>query len=468
MFKKNDLKHYNEDLFQQEDFDELRELLEVEKLARQQAVENKPSTHSEYPNADENKFTAYFQEKFSLVKQEIHKKISLYDQLANKLYDIGNSLAESKYASENFKQDATTLSENYRHKLNSIGDEIEKQQKDLKSFKINNNLTREAQYPESKLLHIGLILVFILLETVLNSYFFAKGNELGLLGGASQAFVISIINMLLAYFFGNYLYRNLYLHNKQSQKYVSIILMILVIGIVIVFNLLVGHLRVQLGIDPEYAYTASIQSFLSSPFYLQDFDSIILVGIGLLMFILGSIDFFKMDDAYPQYGKLSHKLYETQNYFTDTKEDFFEELTELQSMKIDEIEKKQNSSRFTLSEVQELPVFRQRLDVSYKEYYSYLNKTYKSMIALYRNTNKEERKDAPPTYFSIVDELDNNYQIECIDNNLQKNINKAKKEMQAFPHIIGEQKSLINGYVKQMIDEIKKTVEVPEQHETTK
>jgi len=56
-------------------------------------------------------------------------------------------------------------------------------------FLYQNKLSREASYPVSPVLHWALIALAVLSESIVNSFFFANANDLGLLGGAFPGIV---------------------------------------------------------------------------------------------------------------------------------------------------------------------------------------------------------------------------------------------------------------------------------------
>ena len=77
-------------------------------------------------------------------------------------------------------------------------------------FIYQNKLKREACYPDSAVLHWAIIILAVLLESVVNSFFFANASDLGLLGGLFQALFISISNIGSALLMGIYVlpYKN--------------------------------------------------------------------------------------------------------------------------------------------------------------------------------------------------------------------------------------------------------------------
>ena len=203
MAKKKRKLNNDDALFEQYDFDELKEELNIVALAKMQARENKPLTDAQKLDANEQKITSFFKDRLSSVKQEIYKKVASYEHMAMRVSDISTILAEAKYASEEFVQNITTFQESAKQRIKEVKHEYSVRKTDLEKFKAQNGITREASYPNSKILYIGIIMVILLSETSLNAYFFAKGNELGLIGGAAQALIISLINIVFAFFLGS-------------------------------------------------------------------------------------------------------------------------------------------------------------------------------------------------------------------------------------------------------------------------
>ena len=147
------------------DFDEIKKKLDIEKNAQLLASDEKPRTDSLSISSFEQKITAYFYDKLADVKQKVHDKLSIYTSISNKIPEVNNLISESKFIFSQFETDVKEMSENFQNNLNEYKDNVKTHAKDLKTFKINNKLNREANYPESKVLYIGLVLFIVLLET---------------------------------------------------------------------------------------------------------------------------------------------------------------------------------------------------------------------------------------------------------------------------------------------------------------
>ena len=452
-------------LFEQYEFDDLKEELNILGLAKMQARENKPLTESTTLDVNEQKIRTFFTDKLSSVKQEIFKKVASYDHMAMRVSDISTILAEAKYASEEFVQNITTFQESAKQRIKEIKHEYHVRKIDLDKFKMEHEITREASYPQSKILYIGIIMLILLSETALNAYFFAKGNELGLVGGAAQALIISLINVVSAFFLGGYLVKKLNIAKKSSTlKYGVLTTLLVFVVLIFFFNLLVAHLRVQLGIDAETAYVEAIKTFMSNPFSLNEFDSIILVLVGLLSFLIAFTDFYKMDDEYPGYGQLDRKYQDALIDFNELKEELLDEIEGSSKSILNRLETQQMTAKVIMRELMEVPIFRQKLQDHFKEYYNYLNNTYNAMLSLYREVNNDNRTDDAPAYFSQRLELDDDHDITIVDSEFKVQLKEYQAAVLELPHILGEQKLKINTTLRSVIAELDSESEMDLKH----
>ena len=455
MAKKKRRLTQDEALFEQYEFDDLKEELSIASLAKMQARENKPPSDAKHLDINEQKINAFFSDKLSSVKQEIYKKVASYEHMSMRVSDISTILAEAKYAGEEFIQNITTFQESAKQRIKEIKHEYHVRKEDIEKFKNKNGITREASYPQSKILYIGIIMVILLSETSLNAYFFAKGNELGLIGGAAQALIISLINIVFAFFLGGYLVKKLNLVKKSPLlKYGVVVSLVIAFIVIVLFNLLVGHLRVQLGINPDTAYVEAINTFFANPFGLHEFDSIILVIVGLLSFLIAFTDFYKMDDEYPGYGQLDRKYQDALIDFNELKEELLDEIEGSSKSILNKLETQQMTAKVIMQELSEVPIFRQKLNDHYKEYYHYLNNTYNAMLGLYREINNDNRTDPAPEYFSTREELDEDPHIKIVDDAFKESLVQYQEAVLELPHIIGEQKLKINATLKSVIAEL--------------
>ena len=154
----------------------------------------------------------------------------------------------------------------------------------LNSFEDKHHLEEPAEYPESKIFHWSIVAAMVLVESIANSYFFAKGSDFGLIGGALQALMISVVNIFMALFAGNYLFRNLN-HISLARKFFAGAGVLAYGFFVLAFNLATAHYRALLEIDPITALVETIPNLKQGPFDFDNFDAAILLFIGIIFAI---------------------------------------------------------------------------------------------------------------------------------------------------------------------------------------
>lgn len=187
--------------------------------------------------------------------------------------------------------------------------------RDLRFFQLTNRLERSAVYSVSAWYHYAIALAIILAESVANAYFFAQGNSLGLLGGAMQAFLISLVNVGVAIAVGKFWLPHMN-HIEAPRRLVGFAAIPVHACFVVIFNLLAAHYRDMLSRDPDTALASTISGLLSQPFNLS-FDSFMLFITGVVAAALGVWKGFTEDDPYPGYGALDRKYNKARQAFAD-------------------------------------------------------------------------------------------------------------------------------------------------------
>src|SRR5262249_54858250 len=67
-------------------------------------------------------------------------------------------------------------------------DEVEKEFDDFRAF---HKLRRGCRSPEGHFVHVGVILLVLLADAIINGYFLSSRDEFGLLGGILQAIIVA-------------------------------------------------------------------------------------------------------------------------------------------------------------------------------------------------------------------------------------------------------------------------------------
>jgi hypothetical protein len=180
-----------------------------------------------------------------------------------------------------------------------------KQVVELTNFRERNNITYEANYPENRNKLAGTILIFGVVEAILNAFFLSKASEFGLAGGFAMAVGIAALNVLFAFFMSRSIVNA---HHTNSKKSIlAFISLTVCVSVVFVMALFIGHYRAALDLNVENASFQAVTNILDAPFGITTWDSWMLVAITIAIFSFVTWKFYHNDDPYPQYGDIDRK-----------------------------------------------------------------------------------------------------------------------------------------------------------------
>lgn len=273
-------------------------------------------------------------------------------------------------------------------------------EQELREYREKHHIRRLPRHPLSRALTWGVILVILAIETVLNGTFLAKGNELGLLGGATQALVIAALNVGLGLFTGRVLAPYV-----ARSGFVGQILGLFAIGCVIAanvgFNLLVAHYRLALAADdPTIAGTVAFNSWMAGPLALRDFDSWLLFLLGCTFFGIAAVDGWKMEDPYPTYGRLARRQEAILDDYIAEKEERLEEIESIRDESLESIRKSARELEKFKSEYRQILESKSQLPGLLQQYFGVLESAGNTLLEKYRDANRHARKTPAPLHFS--------------------------------------------------------------------
>ena len=282
--------------------------LKVKARGNSDGIRDLPPADSIRLGEVENQIVELGREIFSHNHQHYSQEYQSYISRLNSLSPDG-MLQKVQIETRNLVDQIEALPKKHSSRLDALQSAANETQRSFKLFKHDNGLEERApDYPSSKILHGSVILVIFLVESMLNATLLAKGNELGLLGGWSEAIFISLINTIVAGFVLCLGIQSLYIKNTAKQI-AGLILTISVVCGSIAFNLLVAHYRNALGGDqPEQASELALELMLASPLDLGNINSVMLLILGIAIVFFAGFDFLKMDDQYPGYGKAHRSM----------------------------------------------------------------------------------------------------------------------------------------------------------------
>jgi len=422
--------------------DEITIQLTIKEKAENDANHDLPASDATKANSTEREIQSYFEHRMAAINRIVNDELSLRNtsiadtNLEDERALISNHTKHSKLSLKSL------VARQFRS-LKQLKRELDDLQQEFDVFQQQNKLSRTPHYPESQVLYFSIILVFWLLESAGNGYFFAEGSELGLLGGVGQAVIIAGINISIAFFFigGIFRYKNHCSVWKQMMAYICL-------GVYIVsafgFNLLVAHYRDFFAINPEQAGVLAVQRFIEMPWGLSEFNSWILFFMGLLFAVFALIDGYKRDDIYPGYGKLHRRLQSLSEEYEEHRDDVVEEIDLVRQTFLHNLDDMKQAVLLKHTRLVHLVEDKQAFVAEYEQGMANFSAAANTLIYRYRDFNMSYRKDSAPDYFSQDWASTNCYKVRGAHDDIEQ-VELQKQLFNDFP-----------GYCQQRINEIEK------------
>lgn len=324
---------------------------------------------------------------------------------------------------DNFEHD---LDEKFTHFKNLISDkkkQISEIENSIKLFKLENNINRPAIYPSTrnKCFIWGIILLMMIVEIVLSGKFFAKGDEMGFMGGVLQASFFSFIFFCIAKGI-TFLYKKTFVkkYQKNSIKYFLTSSFFLIIILLIIFNLFIAHYREELANLKPIPFNFGK---IFEP--INEFDSILLIVFNLICLIVCSCGFYNLSEPFSEYEKLDRNHKKLLQEFNDLKDDHLGYFDSEKKKVIEEIEKKYQQIAGKSSELQNMYNREKKWLKSYPEYVKTLENQANLLIKFYAEKLEENGNKLPNEKPIITLEK---HDLEPIGIDFEKYIESFKKE----------------------------------------
>ncbi len=379
------------------DLDMIAEQLTLQEKADSAADNGLPKQNAKNPDGTEREIHSYFENRMSSINHIVNEGLCIRNtsitdtHLQDERALINNHTEHSKLAVKSLMAREFRL-------LKQLKNELDDMQQEFQTFQIKNQLERSAHYPDSQVLYFAIILLFWLLESAGNGYFFAEGSALGLLGGVGQAVIIAAINISVAFFLMGWLfrYKNHQSIWKQSGAYLGLAIYL---PCVFGFNLLVAHYRDFYALQPKEAGSLAVQRFIETPWQLSEFNSWILFFMGMLFAIFAFIDGYKREDAYPGYGKLHRRLLALHEEYDEHRDDIIMQVEEVRQDFLTKLEEMKQAVLLKHTRLVHLVEDKQVFVAEYEQGIANFTAAANALIYRYRDTNMSSRKESAPTYF---------------------------------------------------------------------
>jgi len=297
---------------------------------------------------------------------------------------------------------------------------------------------------------ITIIFVLFLVETVANSYFFGKNDDMGFVGGAMQAMIIAAVSVTLAYISGITFACIKGMGNEKNNIRIILSISWLILSF-IAFSFghtIIGWYRYALTYnDPEMAVTEAIPLFFDNYWKLYDLHCWMLIIIGLLFVTFAfhsginskkNYVLFIFSNKKKEYDDArSDLIYIRSNYLTG--------LIEIHATYLQKIEELNEKALNDCLELKQVYKFSKIIESEFLQIIEDEEDNLISLIDLFRNTNIKVRDTKAPTYFlekptintkkyslNSIEIIDKNKNFSSIDDYIESieiQTNKAKQEI---------------------------------------
>ena len=289
----------------------------------------------------------------------------------------------------------------HQNQLNMLLQAVGAREEEFRQFRLRHGLTRPPRYTsrEERTLALLVLLVFVLLESILNGMFFAEGSEAGLIGGVVQALVLSILNVGVASLYALYGFPYLFHHGRVAQAAGiagTVLFLLWLVGL----NLAIGHYRdLFIAGGGSVLMTDLLRRLTSAPLLLSDAKSLILVLLGIGLGVASVIDMTARRDRYPGYGAVAADRQHAMERYAEENARCLAGIMELRDRAVDDMTAAVQLIRDAQLDMLRAVEGRSRAHQNYLEYLHQLGGLHERLVQRYRELNRRVRRGDAPAYF---------------------------------------------------------------------
>lgn len=378
--------------------DQIANELRLVTRAKENGENNIPAQDSDVEDSAEVDILAEIELRARKAEEDYRSQIELYDGRIQRALISADKRALIDAAGENALSDFKVQATDDLDQLYNASQEVKGRENEFETFRKIHNIVRLPNIVSSKEWRFRCLVlaVFLVFESIINGLFFAKGSEAGLIGGVTQAFTLSMLNVGFAVLYARY---GLPLvHVRGRVMIVGILITLLFVIWVIGINLLTGHFRdLYIHNLGQVKVTDLLSQFRAAPLFLPgDVQSLLLIGLGILLNLASLIEAAGLDDLYPGYGAIGKRHVDANSAYADHKARCLAGLTqrrnsaiEIMSRIIEEIPKTKYELRLAVEG-------RSRLHENYRAYLRHLAESYARLLQRYREANVRARSESQP------------------------------------------------------------------------
>ncbi|UIF88584.1 hypothetical protein [Cupriavidus sp. UYPR2.512] len=218
-------------------------------------------------------------------------------------YNLIQRINEALAADQTFETGVNALLTDRHANLDRLSEAHKSKQKVLREFKEQNRLSRDANVSTAsdKVLAVLLMAACVIGDGLINAYFFAQGDDNGLIGGFMQALICAGINVVLAFAFWRYGIPHILRVHRGWKAFGGLMLLVFFVAAFLI-AIATAHYREALLVDASEPSAHALRTLQETPFGLHEMSSWGLVLLCLIVAAIASKKGYTYDDPYPGYS----------------------------------------------------------------------------------------------------------------------------------------------------------------------
>ncbi|WP_115981945.1 hypothetical protein [Rhodosalinus sediminis] len=253
---------------------------------------------------------------------------------------------------------------------------------------------------------IGIGLVMIVIESVLNSYLFSQSNPLGLVGGLIAAILVSAANVSISTGFG--MAGKTVNSRRFFWKLAGLLLCLGFVGFVGIYNLAVAHFRdaVESMNDWREASAIALQTLVEDPIGLANLESWLLLVVGCFISIVAFVKGFLASDPYPGYSGVSQAVTDARANYIQHLQESNETLEQQRDDAVGELLETSEEIQRQINDSVDALFGQSHLVSSASAFFEQCDIAVNYLLSVYRDSNKSARETDPPEHFAETFEFE--------------------------------------------------------------
>ena len=426
--------------------------LQLDRLGEQAGRHELPASDASEPDDSERKVSALIEQRMSALTDHSNQRLARYNTTIADT-DINSQQQRLLNLSSNSTLRLRNLMAETRQTLGTLKAEKQRYSDYFNAFKQRHQRTVDARYPQSRLLHYSVVAVLLLLESLLNGYFFARGSAFGLLGGVSQSLTVAVLNILPAFFIAGLVLTRYSGHVAFIKRNLARLALLGYLGWIGLFNLGVAHYRDLLATRPDDALTLTLVNLRTQPLVLADINSWLLLLVGVLFALIAAWDGYRSDDPYPGYGSRQRWYLDLENYYAQECHRLGEQVASVRSEYLDELQQLSAQAHDLYPHLFHLVEQKRALLERHRHCLQDLQAAGDALVHRYRQANRQARSTPAPAFFQQPWRSQRDYPLVGAEDDRDK-IAEQKQLFETLPARVEQATNDIETLYSEFLNEI--------------